>query len=53
MSTTETINFTRGVPANESFPTDELAACAQKVLQQQAVSVLQYGPAAGLASLRD
>jgi 2-aminoadipate transaminase len=52
-TTTETINFTRGVPANESFPTEELAACAQKVLQQQAVSVLQYGPAAGLAALRD
>lgn len=53
MSTTETINFTRGVPANESFPTEELAAAAQKVLQQQAISVLQYGPAAGLAALRD
>jgi DNA-binding transcriptional MocR family regulator len=53
MSTTETINFTRGVPANESFPVDEMAACAQHVLQQHAVSVLQYGPAAGLAALRE
>ncbi|HUG72582.1 MAG TPA: PLP-dependent aminotransferase family protein [Steroidobacteraceae bacterium] len=50
---TETINFTRGVPANESFPVAELAACTQRVLEQQAVSVLQYGPAAGLAALRE
>ncbi|MET0281167.1 MAG: PLP-dependent aminotransferase family protein [Steroidobacteraceae bacterium] len=53
MSTTETINFTRGVPANESFPTDELAACAQRVLQTQATAILQYGPAAGLTALRE
>jgi DNA-binding transcriptional MocR family regulator len=53
MSNLETINFTRGVPANESFPTDELAACAQRVLQTQAAAVLGYGPAAGLAALRE
>jgi 2-aminoadipate transaminase len=53
MSTTETINFTRGVPANESFPTDEIAAAAERALQKQAVAMLQYGPAAGLASLRE
>jgi 2-aminoadipate transaminase len=53
MSATETINFTRGVPANESFPSAEMAACAQRVLEKQAVAVLQYGPAAGLASLRE
>jgi 2-aminoadipate transaminase len=53
MSNLETINFTRGVPANESFPTDELAACATRVLQKQAPVVLGYGPAAGLASLRE
>jgi hypothetical protein len=28
MSTTEIINFTRGVPANESFPTDEIIAAS-------------------------
>jgi DNA-binding transcriptional MocR family regulator len=53
MSTTETINFTRGVPANESFPTDEIAAASQRALQKQAVAMFQYGPAAGLASLRE
>jgi DNA-binding transcriptional MocR family regulator len=53
MATPEIINFTRGVPANESFPTDELAAAAALVLQQQSATVLSYGPAAGLASLRE
>src|SRR5215467_2689329 len=53
MSTTETINFTRGVPANESFPTDEIAAASQRALQKQAVAMLQYGPAAGLGALRE
>ena len=53
MSTTETIHFTRGVPANESFPTDEIAAASQRALQKHAVAMLQYGPAAGLAALRE
>jgi len=53
MSTTETINFTRGVPANESFPTAEIAAASQRALQKEAVAMLQYGPAAGLAALRE
>jgi DNA-binding transcriptional MocR family regulator len=52
MSELATINFTRGVPANESFPTAELAECATAVLAQQGDAVLQYGPAAGLAPLR-
>ena len=52
MSELATINFTRGVPANESFPTAELAECASAVLAQQGDAVLQYGPAAGLAPLR-
>jgi 2-aminoadipate transaminase len=47
-----TINFTRGVPANESFPTGELAECAAAVLRSHADTVLQYGPSAGFAPLR-
>lgn len=53
MSASEPINFTRGVPANESFPTAELAAAAERVLAKQAAAVLQYGPAAGYAPFRD
>lgn len=52
MSELATINFTRGVPAIESFPTAELADCSATVLAQQGDAVLQYGPAAGLAPLR-
>jgi DNA-binding transcriptional MocR family regulator len=53
MATNETINFTRGVPAIESYPTAEIAAAAQRALQKQAVAMLQYGPATGIASLRE
>jgi 2-aminoadipate transaminase len=53
MSALEPINFTRGVPANESFPAGEIAAAAERVLARQAVAVLQYGPAAGLAQFRE
>ncbi|MFO1505209.1 MAG: PLP-dependent aminotransferase family protein [Steroidobacteraceae bacterium] len=52
MSAVETINFTRGVPANESFPTADLAQCAANALATSADAVLQYGPSAGLAPLR-
>lgn len=46
------INFTRGVPANESFPTEELIAAATTTLQQHGVEILQYGPSRGFAPLR-
>jgi 2-aminoadipate transaminase len=52
MSAPETINFTRGVPANESFPTADLSACATAALAANGDAMLQYGPAAGLAGLR-
>jgi 2-aminoadipate transaminase len=49
----EPINFTRGVPANESFPVAELVDAAQAVLAgEQGVAALQYGPALGFAPLR-
>lgn len=47
------INFTRGVPANESFPTEELIAAAQAVLAARGEVVLQYGPSTGFAPLRE
>ena len=49
----QTINFTRGVPANESFPIDDLAAAAGAILQTQGPAVLQYGPALGFLPLRE
>src|SRR5262245_12646411 len=47
------INFTRGVPATDSFPTDELNAAASSVLRHHAATVLQYGPSAGYGSHRE
>ena len=52
MSAPETINFTRGVPANESFPIADLSACATAALAANGDAMLQYGPSAGLANLR-
>ena len=53
MSTPESINFTRGVPANESFPLDELCDAATAVLKDHGPAILQYGPAAGFAPFRE
>jgi 2-aminoadipate transaminase len=53
MSELAPINFTRGIPAPESFPTDELIAASSAVLQEHAATVLQYGPSAGFAPLRE
>jgi DNA-binding transcriptional MocR family regulator len=50
---TETINFTRGVPANESFPIDEVIQAATAALQKHGVAMLQYGPASGFLPLRE
>jgi 2-aminoadipate transaminase len=49
----ETINFTRGVPANESFPIQEVIEAARAVLKTNGAAALQYGPAAGYLPLRE
>jgi 2-aminoadipate transaminase len=49
----ETINFTRGVPANESFPIDEVIAAAEAAFKAKGPAMLQYGPAAGFPPLRE
>jgi 2-aminoadipate transaminase len=49
----ETINFTRGVPANESFPIQEVIEAARAVLNTHGPAVLQYGPALGYLPLRE
>jgi DNA-binding transcriptional MocR family regulator len=53
MTTLEPINFTRGVPANESFPLDEILAAASAIIKEQGPAIMQYGPAAGFGPLRD
>jgi 2-aminoadipate transaminase len=49
----ETINFTRGVPANESFPIAEVIEAAGAVLNTHGASMLQYGPSLGFQPLRE
>jgi DNA-binding transcriptional MocR family regulator len=48
----ETINFTRGVPANESFPTADLIDAAGAVFKTHGTAMLQYGPSRGFEPLR-
>ena len=48
----ETINFTRGVPANESFPTTDLIDAATSVFKTHGTAMLQYGPSRGFEPLR-
>jgi DNA-binding transcriptional MocR family regulator len=48
-----TINFTRGVPAPESFPTAELSDAAAAILRTNGAAILQYGPSAAFPPLRE
>lgn len=47
------INFTRGVPANDSFPIEEVVDAARAALASNGPSMMQYGPAAGFQPLRE
>src|SRR5262245_48306487 len=53
MSELRPINFTRGVPANESYPVNELIEAASSVWRDRGADILQYGPARGFAPLRE
>lgn len=47
MTEKDIITFTRGIPAPETLPAEQLAICASEVLQEQGAHILQYGQAAG------
>jgi DNA-binding transcriptional MocR family regulator len=49
----QTINFTRGVPANESFPIEEITNAAVEALRAGGAAMLQYGPSSGFQPLRE
>lgn len=51
MSDTKVINFTRGVPAIESFPIAEMVAASQRALEKYGTTILQYGKSVGFAPL--
>lgn len=52
MSQPQTILFTRGVPATESFPTETLAEASAAAIREFGGVMLQYGGAAGFEPLR-
>jgi DNA-binding transcriptional MocR family regulator len=53
MSEATTINFTRGVPATESFPVEDMLAASQAALQNYGTTILQYGKSYGFMPLRE
>ncbi|MBM4424856.1 MAG: PLP-dependent aminotransferase family protein [Chloroflexi bacterium] len=53
MSELTPINFTRGVPANESFPIRDITKAAVAAMLDYGDSLMQYGPSLGFAPLRE
>jgi DNA-binding transcriptional MocR family regulator len=53
MSNTQPINFTRGIPANESFPLAEITEASRAILASNGPAIMQYGPALGYAPFRE
>ena len=53
MSGPTVINFTRGVPASESFPVDDVIAAARTAIEQHGRTILQYGQSYGFLPLRE
>lgn len=49
----EVISFAGGLPAPECFPTEELTAATERVLVEQPLAALQYGPTEGYTPLRE
>jgi len=47
------INFTRGVPATESFPIEPMIEASQRALQRYGSVILQYGKSYGFMPLRE
>jgi 2-aminoadipate transaminase len=47
------ILFNRGIPAPESFGIDNVLRAARDVLGEHGAALMQYGPAAGFAPLRE
>ena len=53
MSDKPVINFTRGVPATESFPVEKMKAAAEVAIEKYGPIILQYGKAYGFEPLRE
>lgn len=53
MSNMSVINFTRGVPAVESFPVEDLIEASARALKAHSSVILQYGKSTGFQPLRE
>ena len=53
MSDQAVINFTRGVPAPESFPIAQMIEASKRALERYGATILQYGKASGFMPLRE
>lgn len=53
MSDKPVINFTRGVPATESFPIEDMLTAARAALEKYGTTILQYGSSYGFLPLRE
>ncbi len=53
MSDKPVINFTRGVPATESFPVSKMQAASETALGKDGTTILQYGKSLGFVPLRE
>ena len=53
MSEPKSINFTRGVPADASYPIRELLEAATAAMSTRGVDLFKYGPSAGFQPLRE
>jgi 2-aminoadipate transaminase len=53
MSEKPVINFTRGVPAVESFPIEDMVIASHAALDKYGATILQYGPSYGFMPLRE
>jgi 2-aminoadipate transaminase len=49
----DVISFAGGLPAPQTFPAEQMAEIAQRVLRENARAALQYGPTDGLPAFKD
>ncbi|MBD3306391.1 aminotransferase class I/II-fold pyridoxal phosphate-dependent enzyme [candidate division KSB3 bacterium] len=49
----DVINFTRGVPATESFPIEAMQAASHAALEKHGSVIMQYGKSTGFLPLRE
>jgi 2-aminoadipate transaminase len=53
VTSVESISLSRGVPAPECLPLEELADCARAAIERDGATVLNYGPSGGYGPLRE